>query len=75
MGRILSVGFSKVYLLQNDMNIEASNVISVYVYNVGLLSEQFSYSSAIGLFNTLVNVAILLLSNAIMRRISETSLF
>ena len=75
MGRILSVGYSKIYLLQNSMNLDASNVVSVYVYEVGLIGGQFSYSAAIGLFNTLVNVAVLLLANAIMRRVSETSLF
>ena len=58
MGRILSVGYSKIYLLQNSMNLDASNVVSVYVYEVGLIGGQFSYSAAIGLFNTLVNVAV-----------------
>ncbi len=74
-GSILSVGFEKVYLLQNALNLPASQVISTYVYEVGLAGHQFSYSSAIGLFNTVINVAFLLSVNAIARRVSEISLW
>jgi putative aldouronate transport system permease protein len=75
MGGLLSVGFTKIFLLQNDLNIEVSNVISTYVYQIGLMGQQFSYSSAIGLFNSFINILILLIVNSIIRRISDTSLF
>ena len=75
-GSILGVGFEKVFLLQNSLNLDASQVISTYVYEVGLGSgAQFSYSSAIGLFNNLVNIAILLLVNRISKAASSISLF
>lgn len=75
MGGLLSVGYSKIYLLQNDLNLDASNVISTYVYEVGIQGGQFSYSAAIGLFNNVINVLILLISNRIIKSFSDTSLF
>ena len=75
MGSLLGVGFSKVLLLQNDLNLDASSVISTYTYEIGLLGGQFSYSSAIGLFNNLVNIALLLITNKIAQKLSDTSLF
>ena len=74
-GNILSVGFEKVFLLQNSLNLDRSQVISTYVYQIGLISGQFSYSSAIGLFNTVVNVTLLLIVNFIARRVSDISLW
>jgi putative aldouronate transport system permease protein len=74
-GHILSVGFEKVYLMQNAPNLSVSQVISTYVYQIGLISGQFSYSAAIGLFNNVVNVIILILVNRVASRISGTSLF
>ena len=73
-GNVLSVGFEKAYLLQNPLNLSASQVISTYVYEVGLKSAQFSYASAIGLFNTIINVALLLTVNFIAKRASDISL-
>ena len=73
-GNVLSVGFEKTYLLQNPLNLSASQVISTYVYEVGLKSAQFSYASAIGLFNTIINVALLLIVNCIAKRASDISL-
>lgn len=75
MGSVLSVGFEKVFLMQNTMNLPASEVISTYTYKLGLLGYQYSYGTAIGLFNTLVNFAFLLLANFIASRASETSIF
>ena len=75
MGGLMSVGFSKIYLLQNSLNLDTSTVISTYVYEIGLLGGQFSYSTAIGLFNNVVNIIILLLANKITSLVSETSLF
>jgi len=75
VGRIMNVGFSKIFLLQNDLNLEASRVISTYVYEIGLIGAQFSYSAAIGLLNNVVNILILLIVNQITKKLSETSLF
>ena len=74
-GSLLGVGFEKVYLLQNDLNIAKSEIISTYLYKMGLKSNQYSYSAAIGLFNNVVNFVILILVNQISRKISDTSLF
>lgn len=75
MGSLVSVGYEKVYLLQNDLNVEVSEVISTYVYKQGLVKSQYSFSSAVGLFNSLVNFTFLVIVNAISRKVSETSLF
>ncbi|GAB2700703.1 ABC transporter permease subunit [Paenibacillus thermoaerophilus] len=75
VGGLLGVGFEKVYLMQNNLNITGSEVISTYVYKVGLLSAQYSFSSAVNLFNTVVNFILLILVNRISRRYSEQSLW
>lgn len=75
MGGVLGVGFEKVYLMQNTLNITASEVIATYTYRVGILGNQFSYSTAIGLFNSVVNFAFLILANFIAKRVSNTSIF
>ena len=74
MGSVMSVGFEKVYLRQNTLNSSTSEIISTYVYKMGLISNQYSLSSAIGLFNNVINLALLLLVNAISKKISDTSL-
>lgn len=75
-GRILSVGYEKVYLLSNDTILMSSEVISTYVYRVGLMGAQYSFSTAVSLFNSLVNVTMLVLVNTIIRKISnENSLW
>ncbi len=74
-GRLLNVGHEKVLLLQNPLNLETSTVISSYVYEIGLVSGQFSYSAAIGLFNTVVNLFMMILVNYFARRLSQTSLW
>ncbi len=73
-GSILGVGFEKVFLLQNVQNIMSSEIISTYVYKMGLQGSQYSLSTAIGLFNTVVNIVILLLVNFISKKTTETSL-
>ncbi|MBQ8972102.1 MAG: sugar ABC transporter permease [Clostridia bacterium] len=73
-GNILSLGFEKVYLMQNDLNIGVSEIISTYVYKIGLLNAQYSYSTAIGLFNNVINIIILLAVNKIADKLSGTSL-
>jgi putative aldouronate transport system permease protein len=74
-GRILSVGYEKVLLLQNNLNMATSDVISTYVYRMGLVSMQYSFSTAVGLFQSVVSLLMLTLVNAISRRLSETSLW
>lgn len=74
-GKFMSLGFQKAFLLQNALNIQSSEIISTYVYKVGLLNGQFSYSTAIGLFNTVINVILVLSVNAISKRVSDTSLW
>ena len=75
MGRLMSVGYSKILLLQNDLNLEVSSVISTYTYQIGIVGGQYSYSTAIGLFNNLVNITVLLIANTITKKVTETSLF
>lgn len=74
-GSLLSIGFEKVLLLQNPLNIAGSEVISTYVYKVGMINFQYSYSTAIGLFNTVVNLIILLSVNWFSKRYTKTGLF
>lgn len=75
MGGVMSVGFEKAFLLQNDLNSETSEIISTFTYKMGMQSRQYSYSAAIGLFNSAVNLVLLLTTNAITRKLSDTSLF
>ena len=75
MGGLLSVGHSKIFLLQNDLNISASQVISTYVYKVGIQNGQYSYSTAISLFNNVINILVLLLANFVGRKTTEMGLF
>ena len=75
MGSVLNVGFEKVWLMQNAMNMPGSEVISTYTYKIGIQSFQFSYGTAIGLFNTVINFAFLIIANWISKRVSDTSIF
>lgn len=75
VGSILNVGFEKIFLMQNDLNLEASEVISTYVYEWGLLNGRYSYTTAIGLFNSVVNGVLLVAVNQISRRVTQTSLW
>ena len=74
MGSVMNVGFEKVYLLQNNLNTASSEIISTYVYKMGLVSSQYSLSSAIGLFNNLINLILLVTVNYISNKMSDTSL-
>ena len=74
-GGILSVGFEKTFLLQNSLNLSASQVISTYVYDVGIRGGQFSYSSAIGLFNNVVGFLMVVLANQISKKVAKVSLW
>lgn len=73
-GSILGVGYEKTFLLQTDTNLTGSEVISTYVYKVGLVDSDFSFSTATGLFNTVVNCAVLLCANWLSKKITKSGL-
>jgi putative aldouronate transport system permease protein len=75
VGSLASVGYEKVYLLQNNLNVDVSEVISTYVYKRGIINTNYSFSAAVGLFNNVINLALLLTANGISRKVNETSLF
>ena len=75
MGSIMGVGFEKVFLLQNDLNYSASATISTYVYEVGLIDHDFSFSTAVGLFNNVVNIILLVSANWFSKRVFKESLW
>lgn len=74
-GSILSVGFEKVYLLQNPLNLQVSEIISTYVYKVGMIDNNVSFSTAIGLFNSVINAILLIAVNWFSGKVSENSLW
>lgn len=74
-GSIMSVGFEKVYLMQNSLNSSVSEVIATYTYKQGMQSTKYSYSAAVGLFNNVINFVFLTLVNEICKRLGETSLW
>lgn len=70
-GNIMSVGFEKAYALQTDLNMRTSEIISTYVYKKGLLDGDYGFSTAVGLFNTVINVILLVTVNKIVARMNE----
>ncbi len=77
-GSIMSIGFEKTYLMQNNLNLSRSEIISTFVYKKGLgagVANDYSYSTAIGMFNSVVNLILITCVNGISRRVSETSLW
>jgi ABC-type polysaccharide transport system permease subunit len=75
LGNILNVGYEKVFLMQNDLNLSKSEIISTYVYKVGLQNANYSFSTAIGLMNTLVSFALIVLVNEAAKRFLDSSLW
>lgn len=75
MGSIISTGFEKIFLMQNSLNLPISEVIETYVYKTGIVSNQFSYAAAIGLFNTMINFTMLVIVNTIAKKVSRISLW
>lgn len=75
MGSLMNVGFEKVFLLQNDLNMSASDVINTYVYRVGLIQNNYSYSTAVGLFNSVINMALVVAANQISKKVADESLW
>ena len=71
VGNIMSVGFEKAYALQTDLNLNASEIISTYVYKKGLLDGDYGFSTAVGLFNTVINVILLISMNALVKKMNE----
>lgn len=75
VGSVMAVGFEKVFLMQNDLNRESSDVIATYVYRSGIVSAQYSFSAAVGLFNSIINFILLLTVNFISRKVGQNSLW
>lgn len=75
VGGVLSVGFEKVFLMQNMLNVSSSEIISTYVYKVGLIDTNYSFAVAVGLFNSLVGLILILIVNTVARKLSDASLF
>ncbi|QGR00100.1 sugar ABC transporter permease [Paenibacillus psychroresistens] len=75
VGSIMAVGFEKMYLLQNPLNLSTSEIISTYVYKIGLLNANYSFATAVGLFNSVINLLLLLVVNSTAKRISSSSLW
>jgi putative aldouronate transport system permease protein len=75
VGKFMSIGFEKVLLMQNTLNSETSDIIQTFVYKVGLLEGDYSFASAIGLFDSIVNIILLVTINQIARKTSENSLW
>ena len=74
-GDLLAVGFEKIFLMQNPLNIAASEVIATYVYKIGLINANYSFGTAVGLFKSVVSFVLLVVVNWVARRVGETSLW
>lgn len=75
LGSLLNVGFEKTFLLQNPLNLDASSVISTYVYEIGIVEHQWSYSAAIGLFNNVINIILIIIANKISKKVADVGLW
>lgn len=75
VGKVMNLGFQKAYLMQNAQNLGASEIISTYIYKVGMIDAQYSYSAAINLFNNLVNILLLVTVNRIAKKTTNNSLW
>jgi putative aldouronate transport system permease protein len=75
VGMLMSVGSEKTILLYNPQVYETADIISSYVYRKGLVESNYGYSAAVGMFNSVINLVLLLITNKISKKVSETSLF
>ena len=75
IGNLMSVGFEKVYLMQNSVTLSASEVISTFIYKNGIQKGQFSYSTAVGMFNSVINFILLISANFISKKSTKTGLW
>ena len=75
VGNVLNIGYEKVYLMQNDLNIQKSEIISTFVYKVGLVNADYGFSAAVGLFNALISIVLIMIANAVAKKTAETSIW
>ena len=75
VGQMLSINFEKVYLMQNNLNLAASEMLPTFTYKTGMESHNYGYATAAGLFNSVVSVLLVYIANAVSRKVGETSLF
>jgi len=75
IGAVMSVGYEKIILMYNPLTYETADVISTYVFRRGVLQADFSFSAAVGLFNSVINLALLYTANRVSRRLTESSLW
>ncbi|SET61026.1 carbohydrate ABC transporter membrane protein 1, CUT1 family (TC 3.A.1.1.-) [Paenibacillus sp. NFR01] len=75
LGNIMSIGFEKAFLMQSDLNYATSNIIPTYVYEMGIQKAQYSFSTAVGLFNSFINIILIFTVNRIAKKLTETSLW
>ena len=75
IGNFLNIGFEKVYLMQNALNTSSSEIIQTHVYKTGLLGAQYSYSTAVGLFNSVINFILLIAINQAAKKAGQNSLW
>ena len=75
LGAVMNIGFEKDFLMQNDLNLNVSEIISTYVYKIGIQSAQYSFATAIGLFNNIINFVLLIIVNRLARVLTDTSLW
>ena len=71
----MSVGFEKAFLMQNPLNTGVSEIISTYIYKVGLISSEYGFSTAVGLFNTVINCILLLTVNKLAKKMGQSSIW
>ena len=75
VGGLMGVGFDKAYLLQNDLNLTKSEILATYVYKMGLVKSDYSFSTAVGLFNTVINLILIITANTVSKKLANESLF
>ena len=75
IGGLMGVGFDKAYLLQNELNLSSSEVLATYVYKMGLIKSDYSLSTAAGLFNTVINLTLIVTANTVSKKLADESLF
>jgi putative aldouronate transport system permease protein len=75
VGQIMKLGYEKIYLMQNPLNVSSSEIISTYVYKIGLLGANFSFSTAVGLFNSVINLILIILVNYAAKKMTDSSLW
>ena len=74
-GSLMSVGHEKVFAMQTDLNLNVSEVISTYVYKQGIIEQRYDYSTAVNVFNSVINLLMLMIVNALSKKLTETSLW